>query len=244
MVLAIFSGKSTAVHSILNIGWWAEIYDDETPTFSNSCLSTLLDEFQLVAAVYVWNFNRSNILWRKFFSQCKLELVYIFLSCIWFFIKSETETTYFCWLASRKKRKENYDDGKTYLIKVKKNHRETYSYSIIEVYSIRPTTKEIGSWFELRSKNSESKILEQKMGRRTINRICEIKYPSRVEGWLDVCGKFMFTSLNNDIIFKAQRKIAWLCIRILIEMSAVQFYLLHLITSECSKITTLITSLK
>lgn len=120
MVLAIFSGKSTAVHSILNIGWWAEIYDDETPTFSNSCLSTLLDEFQLVAAVYVWNFNRSNILWRKFFSQCKLELVYIFLSCIWFFIKSETETTYFCWLASRKKRKENYDDGKTYLIKVKK----------------------------------------------------------------------------------------------------------------------------
>lgn len=120
MVLAIFSGKSTAVHSILNIGWWAEIYDDETPTFSNSCLSTLLDEFQLVAAVYVWNFNRSNILWRKFFSQCKLELVYIFLSCIWFFLKSETETTYFCWLASSKKRNENYDDGKTYLIKVKK----------------------------------------------------------------------------------------------------------------------------
>lgn len=27
------------------------------------------------------------------------------------------------------------------------------------------------------------------MGRR-INRICEIKYPSRVEGWLDVCGKY------------------------------------------------------
>lgn len=36
------------------------------------------------------------------------------------------------------------------------------------------------------------------MGRR-LNRVCEIKYPSRVEGWLDVCGKF-FNMISQYIL--------------------------------------------
>lgn len=30
------------------------------------------------------------------------------------------------------------------------------------------------------------------MGRRSFSRVCEIKYPSRVEGWLDICGKWLY----------------------------------------------------
>jgi len=33
------------------------------------------------------------------------------------------------------------------------------------------------------------------MGRRTTGRVCCINYPSRVEGWIDVCGKL--NCLNN-----------------------------------------------
>lgn len=36
------------------------------------------------------------------------------------------------------------------------------------------------------------------MGRRSFSRNHEIKYPSRVEGWLDVCGKY-FHNLKSIV---------------------------------------------
>ena len=36
------------------------------------------------------------------------------------------------------------------------------------------------------------------MGRRPFNRVAEINYPSRIEGWLDVCGKFNIFTLTQD----------------------------------------------
>lgn len=36
---------------------------------------------------------------------------------------------------------------------------------------------------------NNNKHCSHKMGRRSFNRVCAINYPSRVEGWLDVCGE-------------------------------------------------------
>lgn len=47
--------------------------------------------------------------------------------------------------------------------------------------------------FLLLKKIYNKKSIKHTMGRR-INRVTEIKYPSRVEGWLDVCGKFLLLS--------------------------------------------------
>lgn len=50
--------------------------------------------------------------------------------------------------------------------------------------------KEIQNSKFLSLKKNISKLNTNKMGRRSFSRICEIKYPSRVEGWLDICGKW------------------------------------------------------
>lgn len=48
------------------------------------------------------------------------------------------------------------------------------------------------------------------MGRRPVNRVCAINYPSRVEGWIDVCGElnvfFFFSSSMNCVLNPTEMK--------------------------------------
>lgn len=79
--------------------------------------------------------------------------------------------------------------------------------SKIKLYRLKKETKiDSESWIKFLFVGEQSPQLihttAQKMGRR-INRICEIKYPSRVEGWLDVCGKYRSSNspLFLDIVY-------------------------------------------
>jgi hypothetical protein len=42
------------------------------------------------------------------------------------------------------------------------------------------------------------------MGRRSVNNVTEIKYPSRVEGWIEVCGEFKFVTYMNCVVEKLE----------------------------------------